>query len=109
MPVAISPLPDAQASGVLLLNAAKREDTRNIVRSTPFNPSALPSPAEAFSAALWRENTVLSLWHELTDGDGSPPVRYSGPASQPICRQPITNQALGPRPLATPNPGSLGD
>lgn len=74
MTVALSPLPAAQASDVGLLNAALREDTRRIIRSTPSIRAEGNSFINAAGAALWRENTVLSLWHEMTDGDDAKPL-----------------------------------
>jgi len=74
MTVAISPLTDDQSAGVGMSNAALREDTRRIIRSTPFVKPEGNSFIDAAGAALWRENTALSLLHEITDGDEARPL-----------------------------------
>lgn len=69
MTVAVSPLTPAQADNVGIMNDVFAEDTRQVIRSTPFDPSA-PKPGfmDAVGAALWRENTLASAWHYITDG-----------------------------------------
>lgn len=62
-------LPTGQSSDIKLMNALRSEESRRpVIRSAPFREEG-NSFFDAFGAALWRENTILSAWHEITDGD----------------------------------------